>query len=197
MDDEKGDQPITNCPVRKHPDQNSQIDLPGNVMMYIPYSFKLTTIMLTLDPTTLFYWTLSDPPPKKIKLSMVESWAKSIPPSTKPVTGPATVKTGKSSANHRSSTAPALTSASSHVTSSILTSAITITTQDPIKIKQDPGQIYTYDGGLSDHKETVGIECEVAHASPIKGKRRLNSEVSIFCMNSCNSCLDSKPGTCD
>ena len=150
-------------------------------MMCVPYSLKLTTIMLTLDPTTLFYWTLSYPPPKKIKFSTVESWVKSIPPSAKPVTGPATVKTGKSSTNHHSSTAPALMSASSHVASSVRTSTITITsTQDPIKIKQDPGSIYTYDGGLSDREETAGVEHDVAHASPIKGKRWLNSEVCTF-----------------
>jgi hypothetical protein len=130
--------------------------------------------MLTLDPTTLFYWTLSDPPPQKIKSSTVETWAKSIPSSAKPVTR-------KSSTSCHSFTALALTSASSHATSSILTSNITITSaQDHIKIKQDPDSIYTYDGGLSDHEETAGVERDAAHASPIKGKRRLNSKVSNF-----------------
>ena len=52
--------------------------------------------------------------------------------------------------------------------------------QDYIKFKQDPDSIYTYDGGLSDHEETAGVERDAAHASPIKGKRRLNSEVSTF-----------------
>jgi hypothetical protein len=136
--------------------------------------------MLTLDPTTLFYWTLSDPP-QKIKSSTVETWAKSIPSSAKPVISQATVKTGKSSTNRHSSTAPALTSASSRVTSSVLTSDITITSaQDYVKIKQVPDSIYAYDGGLTDHEETAGVERDAAHASPIKGKRRLNSEVSIF-----------------
>jgi hypothetical protein len=31
---------------------------------------------------------------------------------------------------------------------------------------------------LSDHEETTGIERDAAHASPIKGRKRLNSEVS-------------------
>lgn len=135
--------------------------------------------MLTLDSTTLFYWTLSDPPPK-IKFSAVESWAKSIPPGpAKPATSQAiSVKTRKSYTN-RSSTTPGLTSATSHAASSVLTSAITITSaQDPIKIKQDPDSIYAYNGGLSDHEETAGLERDAAYASPIKGKRRLNSEVS-------------------
>ena len=140
--------------------------------------------MLTLNPTTLFYWTLSDPPAKKMKYS-VESWAKSIPSNAKPASRPTSqansVKTGKSSTNRYGSTAPALTSASSRAASSVLTSAITITSaQDPAKIKQDPDSIYMYDGGLSDHEETAGVERDAAYASPIKGKRRLNSEVSTF-----------------
>ena len=114
------DQAIAKCP--------NQNNLPGDVRMYIPYSFKLITIMLMLDPTILFYWTLSDPPPKKIKSSTVETWAKSILSSAKPVTSQGIVKTGKSSTNCHSSTILALTSASSHVTSSVLTSDITIKT---------------------------------------------------------------------
>ena len=167
------DQAIAKCP--------NQNNLTGDVRMYIPYSFKLITIMLMLDPTILFYWTLSDPPPKKIKSSTVETWAKSIPSSAKPVTSWATVKTGKSSTNSHSSSAPALTRASSRPTSSVLTGDMAITSaQDYIKFKQDPDSIYTYDGGLSDHEETAGVERDAAHASPIKGKRRLNSEVSTF-----------------
>ena len=86
---------------------------------------------------------LSDPP-LKMKFSAVKSWAKSIPPGpAKPATSQAiSVKTGKSYTNH-SSTTPGLLSATSCAASSILTNAITITsTQDPIKIKQDPDSIY-------------------------------------------------------
>jgi hypothetical protein len=35
-----------------------------------------------------------------------------------------------------------------------------------IKIKQDPDAIYTYDGALSDHKETAGLECDVVIHPP-------------------------------
>jgi hypothetical protein len=152
--------------------------------------------MLTLDPTTLFYWTLSDPPPKKMKYS-VESWAKSIPSNAKPASRTASqansVKTGKSTTNGCGSTAPVLTSASLRPASSVLTSAITITSaQVPVKIKQDPDAIYTYDGALSDHEETAGLERDAAHASPTKGKRRLNSEVStsFIILNSRDSHLN-------
>jgi len=41
------------------------------------------THVLTLDPTALFYWTISlNPTPKKMKYS-VEAWAKPIPSNAK------------------------------------------------------------------------------------------------------------------
>jgi hypothetical protein len=85
------DQSITNCsPVAvKRPNQNNmardEMNNPDDdVTMYVTYPNLLTAIMLTLDPTTLFYWTISlDPAPKKMKYS-VEAWAKSIPSNAKP-----------------------------------------------------------------------------------------------------------------
>ena len=44
----------------KHPNQNK--DQIGDAM-YVIVFFFFTSIMLTLNPTTLFYWSLSDPPP--------------------------------------------------------------------------------------------------------------------------------------
>ena len=157
------DQTIANCGAVKRPNQN--MTQHHDVTMYVTYSNSLTAIMLTLDPTTLFFWTISDPPPKKMKYS-VESWAKYIPSNAKPA-----------------SCAPsqALTTASSRsATSSVLTSAITISAHVPLKIKQEPDSVYTYDGGISDREETSGVERDAAHASPIKGKKRLTSEVSTF-----------------
>ena len=156
--------------------------------------------MLTLDPTTLFYWTLSDPPPEKTKYS-IDSWLKNVQSkklASRSMSQTNSVKTGvtgRTSAKPYGSTAastagarsaPALTSAgvSSRSTSSVLTNAITITNaQVPlaVKVKQDTdATIYTYDGALSDHEETAGLERDAAIASPVKGKRRLNSEVSTF-----------------
>jgi hypothetical protein len=142
--------------------------------------------MLTLDPMTLFYWTLSDPPPKKMKYS-VESWVKMIPSNLKPAShAPSlvnSVKMGKSNISRYGSTrsVPAITSASSHADSSVLTSEITITPAHhdnvPIKVKEDSDSCL-YDGGLSDREELTGAECDAAHNSPIKGKKRLNSGVS-------------------
>ena len=170
--------------------------------------------MLTLDPTTLFYWSLSDPPTKKMKYT-IESWVKTVKPNAKPASRATTsqvnsVKTRKSASttgkrngstgkrDGSTGAATALMSASSRSqaagSASVLTSDIAITdAQVPqaIKIKQDiddHDDIYTYDGALSDREETAGVERDAAHASPIKGKKRLNSEVSIrFDMNGCTS----------
>jgi hypothetical protein len=137
--------------------------------------------MLTLDPSTLFYWNLSDPQPNKLKYS-VESWAKSIPANAKPaghVPSRANTVTTKSG----TSRVPSLTNASSRSTGrSILTDAIAITSYraPPIQIKPDPDTIDIDDGGLSDHNEIRGCERDAAVLSPPKGKIRLNSEVSFF-----------------
>jgi hypothetical protein len=152
--------------------------------------------MLTLDPTTLFYWSLSDPPPKRMKYS-VETWAKTIPSnaasrSTSQANSVKTGATAKRNASASGSTGtPALMSSRSQAPSStsVLTNDITITNAqvpEAVKIKQDTKAIYSYDGALSDHEEITGVERDAAHASPVKGKKRLNSEVSVhYNMNSC------------
>ena len=127
--------------------------------------------MLTLDPSTLFYWNLSDPPPKKLKHA-VESWAKSIPLNAKPP-----------SHAPSSHVTPSLTHGSSRSTGrSVLTDAIIVTSKvaRPAQIKPDPDFIDIHDGGLSDHDEIRGRERDAAVFSPPKGKVRLNSEVSIL-----------------
>ena len=152
--------------------------------------FFHTSIMLTLDPTTLFYWSCSDPPPKRMKFS-VESWVKanSSNAASRTMSQANSVRSGKTST--RTGTAPALMSSWSQAASSasVTTSSISITnTQVPkaVKIKQDKNVIYSYDGALSDNEKITGVEHNAAHASPIKGKKRLNSKVSAhYDMNGC------------
>jgi hypothetical protein len=140
--------------------------------------------MLTLDPSTLFYWNLSNPPAKKLKHS-VQSWANSIPVNAKPPSrAPShanTVTTTKSGTS-RINAVPSLTYASSRSTGrSVLTNsiAVTHTGPPPVRIKPDPDYITIHDGGLSDHDEIRGRERDAAVVSPPKGKIRLNSEASI------------------
>ena len=121
----------------------------------------------------------------------VESWAKAIPSNAASCTTSQanSVRSGKTSTH--TGTAPALTSSRSQAASSasILTSGISITNAqvpEAVKIKQDKNAIYSYDGALSDNEEITGVERDAAHASPIKGKKCLNSEVSAhYDMNGC------------
>ena len=147
--------------------------------------------MLTLDPTTLFYWTLSDPPAKKMKYS-VKSWVKMIPTNAKPASCATSrascatsransVKTGKASTVAGSGKRHSSTTSTPTLMSANTLSCCAITINDhsqlsqAVKIKQnhDVDAIYTYDGALSDCEEITGIECNAAHASPIKGRRHL------------------------
>jgi hypothetical protein len=132
--------------------------------------------MLTLDPSTLFYWNLSDPPAKKFKHA-VEAWAKSVPLNAKPPSR---------APSHVTSRVPSLTHGSSRSTGcSMLTDTITVTSKvaPPARIKPDPDSIDIHNGGLSDHDEIRGRERDAAIFSPPKGKICLNSEVSFFILH--------------
>lgn len=63
----------------------------------------------------------------------------------------------------------------------MLTNTITITgKRAPVRVKSDPDStIDFHDGALSDHDEIRGQERDAAMLSPPKGKKRLNSEVSL------------------
>src|SRR5882724_11269436 len=143
--------------------------------------------MLALNPMTLFYWDLSNPPAKGFKHS-IESWTKSISANTKPASLAThsqanSVRSGKFSGSRSVSVIPALTNATSRSTDvSILsdTVAITRTQVALVRIKPDPNLIIICDQGLSDHDEISGYEHEVAVTSPVKGRNRLNSEVSVL-----------------
>ena len=121
----------------------------------------------------------------------VESWAKTIPSNAASNTTSQanSVRSGKTST--QMGTALDLTSSQSQAASSasILTSGISITNTQvlkAVKIKQDKNAIYSYDGALSDNEEITGVEHDEAHASPIKDKKHLNSEVSAhYDMNGC------------
>ena len=121
--------------------------------------------LLTLDETTLFYFSL--PVPKKT--GVIKNWA-------------AAVDSYSSNASARSGTSksrvPALTIGS---TCSTVTSTLT----DAVLISMDrkPTHDITPDdddrvGGLVDEDETRGEERNAAASSPVKGKMRVTSSVS-------------------
>jgi hypothetical protein len=136
--------------------------------------------LLTLDHSTLFYWTLSDTTPTQNRVSQ---WAHTVPIS-KPTSRPPSV------ASYARSTAPSLTNAASH--SSATTSSTSVITNDVkitnrksklVRVKTEPNLTtisLNDNGGLSDNDEIMGEERDVAIKSPPKGKKRVTNEVGYY-----------------
>ena len=146
----------------------------------LTYTFMFP--LLTLDQSTLFYWTLSDASQKKRKhSSKINEWAATIPATAKP-----TFQAPRSTSSHSKSDIPSLTSGASRSSApSVLTDNVKIISyraSNPVKVKAEPvPELSMYDdGGLSDNDEIRGEEREVAINSPPKGKKRVTSEVSLF-----------------
>lgn len=143
--------------------------------------------LLTLDESTLFYWTLSDTSGKKRKhISAINEWASAISAnnSTK------STSASKSTSSHAKSEIPSLTSGASSRPSapSVLSNNVRIISHqssDLVKVKPAPAAALAicYDGGLSDNDEMRGEEREVAINSPPKGKKRITSEVIFFLLH--------------
>jgi len=129
--------------------------------------------MLTLDETTLFYFSLYSYP-KSGKKGGIKNWASSVAsfaPESK-------LKT-KGSASSKSSQVPSLTKGPSNLSSStsVLTNNVLIFSDDV----HDSGAIHANDfGGLQDEDETMGPERDLAASSPVKGKTRLTSTVAFI-----------------
>jgi hypothetical protein len=143
--------------------------------------------MLTLDQSTLFYWTLSD---KKRKHGhVINDWASAIPSNAKPVSRAASqVSRAPSQMARKPSSSrsilplPSLTSGTSGSTApSVLTNNVRIVSHvapAPAKVKPEPIDIgVNSDAGLSDNDETNGNEREAAVNSPPKGRKRITSDV--------------------
>jgi len=120
--------------------------------------------MLTLDQTTLFYFSLRDTPIDKDKLGLVTTWAAKVPSYAKKTCDPGPNST-------QSTSTPPLTLASSHSSRSASSRAVKVTHAN-VEVISDTG-------GLSDHDETVGDERDLAIKSPPKGGRRLTSKVKF------------------
>jgi hypothetical protein len=133
---------------------------------------------LTLDQSTLFYWTLSDVPPKRD--SVVHEWASAITAHSKSTA----LKGPKSTSSRTKSIIPSLTGgASRSVAPSVLTDNIKVISrqssdQVKVKVESQADVISLSEGGLSDNDELGGKEREIAINSPPKGKKRITSEVS-------------------
>ena len=135
--------------------------------------------LLTLDESTLFYWTLSNESHEKQKhMSAINKWALAVPAK-------------KPTSQRAPTTAPSLTFGSSGRTyaPSVLSDNVKIITHQSsdvakARVKAEPQAVPALslhnNGGLSDNDEIKGEEWVAAHNSPPKGKKRLDSEVFFF-----------------
>ena len=118
--------------------------------------------MLTLDQTTLFYFSLRDAINcDKDKSGLVHNWASRIQPNTKAHSKPTSIQ--------NSASTPFLTHTSSQTSQSTLSR--------DVKVTEDV-EVASATGGLSDHDETFGEERDAEFKSPPKAGRHITSEVS-------------------
>ena len=127
--------------------------------------------MLTLYQTTLFYGSLMDTSDKKSKLTgLNDSWAPGIS-TGRPCSdtfGIPTAVTGIGSSGRSTLT-------------SVLTSRVAITSTGPnVTIANISDSESKH--GIPDEDETQGPERDAAAASPLKGKKRITSSVTVLCV---------------
>ena len=125
--------------------------------------------MLTLDQSTVFYWTLSGSDLGTKKRYAINEWAATIPNNAKSGSQAPSHTTAIHKYNsHPGSAIPSLTSGTSHGTShltipSVLTSNIKVISHPPlmlVKVKAEPATDATEfdsNGGLSDNDKMKGI----------------------------------------
>jgi hypothetical protein len=124
--------------------------------------------MLTLDETTLFYYSLSLSNGKKTS-SLIKDWADYVDTATNPK-----LRTN----NARSSTSTRTSSQATKV--SPLSDQVAITSQKPAGPSKADLSIDNVTGGLADEDEVEGAERDEAINSPPKGKVRATSAVSHY-----------------
>jgi hypothetical protein len=143
--------------------------------------------LLSLNKTTLFYFSLSDRTSNSTKETFstgINQWATSIPVNAKSGNKLASTSASKSSklSSHSARQVPALTNATSRSSNaSVLSKSIKISQNVDVKVKaQAPHDtsIAVMELGLEDDDEMMGIEREAALKSPAKGKARVSSAVT-------------------
>ena len=181
-----------NVPIRRLMEIAQQIQS-KSFLSGLSSSFHHLT-MLTLDPTTLFYWDIIHGLTPRFDTSTVAQWAESLPKDGK-------AKGQASSSSKHSSTscsAPSLTNQSNITTSLVRTSdlcnpkrlppptfRVKLEANDDFKMGDVQGNEgawnYHEDGVILERDEMEGQEHEEAMKSPPKGSGvRLDSKVCLF-----------------
>ena len=153
---------------------------PADNNRYAIFALTFMFPFLTLDRCTLFYWMLtSEAMHKKQKHSAVNEWASQID-NAKPAFRAPTSRSVSSRAKSSISSLTGGTACLSTSASSVLSKNVKITSHqslDSAKADPPPDLASHVNGGLSDNDETKGEERMAAINSPLKGKKRVNSEV--------------------
>jgi hypothetical protein len=127
--------------------------------------------MLTLDETTLFYYSLSLSKGKNTS-SLIQDWADYVDTMTNP----------KLHTNNAHGST--LTRASSQATKvSPLSNQVAITSQKPTGLSKADLSIDNMTGGLADKDEVEGTEPDEAINNPPKGRVRATSAVSHYILS--------------
>ena len=145
--------------------------------------------LLTLDETTLFYWTLSDLSlsKKRKHCETINDWAAGVPNNAAPTLRGTPSCTTTTTACFKSGV-PSLTTGTSRSRSSmpsVCTHDVKNVSHRSVtlgEVKAKPGELIAVmlDAGLLDNDEINGKEWLVAINSPPKGKRQVTSDVSLF-----------------
>jgi hypothetical protein len=147
--------------------------------------------LLTLDKSTLFFWTLSDSSlskKRKYKSDTINNWAAEVPCTAAPSSHTHSNTTAPTISRH---SVPSLTSGTSRSHSSGGSKAHSNQTDNVkisraavglAKVNAEPALAKMINimsnGGLSDNDEINGEEQLATVQSPFKGKARVTSEVS-------------------
>jgi hypothetical protein len=143
------------------------------------YVLNCLFIMLLLNETTLFYFSLGDQARPQGKVSgVIKGWAHKVSRSTQPPLKGFGTSSGSSQARttRSSSTGTAFNSATS-VPTSFCSMTLVAVKDDKAKIASKTSKLVKL-GGFESEDETK--EWEVALSSPIKGGKRLTSVVHII-----------------
>ena len=150
--------------------------------------------MLTLDETTLYYWSLySHKDSSSNKKGGIVDWNSSVH-AFMPPQNPNLNSKSRAVSRSSKSQVPALTNALTCSSSrSVLTDVVMImsgnmTIRDPA-VQSDGDSVH---GGLVDEDETKGAERDEAVSSPVKGHVRMTSMVST-CIVNCLSPVKNSP----
>jgi hypothetical protein len=146
--------------------------------------------LLTLDQSTLFYRSLSEASTghKRKRSDEIKEWNSAVPKS-KPISGLQAANSVTSSHARPRSATPSLSGAGRSSAPSVLTDNVKVISQrgtsESTKVNPELASTTGLDetGYLSSSGELSGEEREVAFSSPIKGKKRVMSEVRKVCLS--------------